>query len=114
MKRILSLIVISAVLACSTATFTSCSTMTREAAVYNTFKSTWIVSKTAYGAWCEKVVQGKVSADAEVEADNAWNKFRAVFTTSFKLANLNWDAPTDAQLIDAQNELLNLLRKLSI
>ena len=112
--KILSLICISAFLACSTITFTGCATTTREAVVYNTFKSTWIVSKTAYASWCERVVQGKVSADAEVEADNAWNKFRSVFSSSFKLANLNWNAPTDDQLVLAQNELLNLLRKLSL
>ena len=113
MKRILSLICVSTFLACSSTTFTGCATpQTREAVIFKSFKSTWIVSKTAYDVWCERVVQGKTTADAEVAADNAWNKFRAVFSSSFKLANLNWDAPTDAQLALAQDELLNLLRKL--
>jgi len=57
--------------------FTGCkSTPTTQAVVFNTFKSTWTVTKQAYSTWTERVVAGKVTPEAEAKADAAWNKDR--------------------------------------
>lgn len=92
---------------------TGCKSTPRAAVVYNTFKSSWTVSQAAYGVWCERVVQGKTTPEAEARADAAWNKYRAAFKVSFALSTSNWSAPTPATLDLAEKELLSLLTLLS-
>lgn len=89
------------------------SPQTTQAVVFNTFKTSWTVSKTAYDAWCERVVLGKVTTPREAQVDAAWNKYRLVFKTSFNLATANWSAPTPASLLAAQDELINVIRAFS-
>lgn len=92
---------------------TGCKGTPKETVIYNTFKSSWIVSKSAYDAWCEQVVLGKVTPEAEAKADAAWNKYRASFKVALALATTNWSAQTPASLDAAQKELLELLKLLS-
>lgn len=115
-RSFLPLLLIGFMLFASAPVFTGCTLLQntpKETLVYNTFKSSWTVAHTAYGVWCERVVQGKVSAEQEAAVDSAWNKYRAVFKVTFALANANWSAPTDASLADAEAQLTNLIRNFS-
>lgn len=91
-----------------------CSTVpqTREAIVFNTFKDTWTVAHSAYQAHCENVVRGHVSREKEAQVDAAWNKFRLVFKTTFRVAHQDWKLPAPATLAAAERELLTLIRTL--
>ena len=93
---------------------TGCSTVpeTREAIVFNTFKDTWTVAHSAYQAHCENVVRGKVSREKEAQVDAAWNNFRLVFKTTFRVAHQNWTLPAPDALSAAEMELLQLIRTL--
>jgi hypothetical protein len=70
-----------------------CSTTdTREAVTYHSLKDTWNVAHAAYGVFCERVVQGKVTKEQEAQADAAWNLFRSTFRTALVAAGQNWSA----------------------
>lgn len=86
---------------------------TQQTIVFNTFKTSWTVSKAAYDGWCERVVLGKVTADKEANVDAAWNKYRASFKVAFNIAIADWSAPTPSALTAAQTELINLIRSFS-
>jgi len=88
-------------------------TPTAQAKVYNTFLTSWTVSKAAYDAWVEGVVNGEVSKDKEAKVDAAWNKYRLVFKATFNLSVGNWQAPTPETLAAAEAELISLIRSLS-
>ncbi len=76
-----------------TVTFTGCAPQTQEAKSFNSFRDTWTVTHTAYQAYCERVAQGKVTAEQERVADLAWNEFRARFRAALVTASANWSAP---------------------
>lgn len=111
---VLQAICLSCLLALPVAFSPGCSTTpTVQAKVYNTFLTSWTVSKAAYDAWLEGVVRGEVSHDKEAKVDAAWNKYRLVFKASFNLAVGSWQAPSPATLDAAEKELLALIRSLS-
>ena len=106
MKKLAFLVGMVSMLLCSPVAFVSCSTTTstKEAVVFRTLKDTWTLTFNAYGAFCERIVQGKVSATDEVAADRAWNRFRATFKAALLIAkdNMSAPAPVDVQTTSGQ------------
>ena len=97
-------------------TFTGCKLFQNtpvETVKYYTFLDSWTLSKAAYDAWCERVVQGKISKADEASVDVAWNKYRTAFLSSLTVARQNWSAPTPANLAVIQRELLKLITTLT-
>lgn len=92
--------------------FTGCGTTTHEAVVFHTFQDTWAAAHAAYGGFCERVVQGKVSKEDEAKADAAWNRFREGFRVALKASSVNWSAATPAGIQQLANELLAIIRKI--
>lgn len=87
-----------------------CATATTSAAAkFRTFQDTWTVAHSAYAAWCERVVQGKVSKDQELAADRNWNRFRATFKTALTAAGQNWSAASPDNLNAASADLIKSL-----
>jgi len=82
-----------AILICAVAIsigFVGCQTSappTTEAVKFYTFKDTWTAVHSSYQAYCELVVQGKVSKADEAEVDKAWNQFRIGFKAAVMAAN---------------------------
>lgn len=110
----LCLIILWGGLVAAECTFTGCkNTTTKQATVFNTFKTSWTVSKTAYDGWCERVVLGKVTAEKEAQVDAVWNKYRAAFKFAFNTAMSDWSAVTPVQLTQLQIDLTTLIVTLS-
>lgn len=84
-----------------------------ETIVFNTFKDSWDLSKTAYDGWSERVVLGKVSQESSDKVDVVWNKYRAAFRSAIALARNDWSAATPESLRTIQFELLKLITTLS-
>lgn len=117
MKRFRS--VVLSVLLCATALpvalstvgLVGCSTTdTKEAIAYHSLKDTWNVAHAAYGAFCERVVQGKVTKDQEAQADLAWNAFRSTFRTALVAAGQNWSAAPPAEVKAGADKLTLTLK----
>jgi hypothetical protein len=85
-------------------------TTTQEAAVFRSFKDTWAVSHAAYGAFCERVVQGKVTAEQEAQADLMWNTFRSTFRTALVAAGRDWSAPPPTNVTALASQLTTTLK----
>jgi len=79
---------------------TGCATpeRTHEAVINDTFHTTYRAAKEAYLAYCDLVIQNKVSKEKEARADAAWNDFRDKFSAAFKLASNDWNALTPDQV----------------
>lgn len=94
-------------------TFTGCAvTRTTEAVVFDSFKTTYNASYSAYTSWLELVVKGKVSKADEARVDKAWNDFRDAFSIAFQTASQNWSAATPEQVQRLADNLITLIRKL--
>lgn len=89
---------------------TGCRTQTKEAAAYNSFRTTWDVTYAAYQAWCAKVVSGQVHPVRERQADLAWNLFRTTFRQSFVAASQNWNAPVSTNVLARKEHFLNTVK----
>lgn len=89
---------------------TGCRTQTKEAAAYNSFRTTWDVTYAAYQAWCAKVVSGEVSPARERQADLAWNLFRSTFRQSFVAASQNWNAPVSTNVVIRKEAFLEKIK----
>ena len=85
---------------------------THEAIVFNSFQSTWAIAHSTYQAYCELVVQGKVSAADQRDIDAAWNKFRSVFSFALRSASNNWSAASPSEVERIKDDLLILIRSL--
>ncbi len=85
---------------------------TWQATVYLSFADTWAVTSAAYDGYCELAVQGKVSAADQKDIDEAWNKFRAAISVSFKAASRDWSAVTPEDVRQLSNDLIILIRSL--
>jgi hypothetical protein len=115
LKAALALVMVLALPLAATVTFFGCAgcqsaTVTQEAATYRTFKDTWTVSHAAYGAFCERVVQGKVTAEQEAQADRMWEAFRSTFRTALVAAGRNWSAPPPTNVTALASELTETLK----
>lgn len=86
---------------------------TKEAIVFHSFRDSWDASRSAYRAWQELVVSGKISPTKEAAVDKAWNNYRATFRLAFDAATRNWDATTPQDVERLRVELLNLIRQYS-
>ena len=109
-KFALSLLLVG--LAVAPLTFSGCANNkpTPEAVAFLSFKSTWTATHAAYAQWCERVVQGKVTAAQEEQADNAWNLFRVTFRTALVEASGNMTAVPPDNLKAQANQVLALTR----
>ena len=85
---------------------------TKEAVVFRSFQSTWAIAHSAYQAYCELVVQGKVKAGDERDIDAAWNKFRSVFRVALVAASADWSAQTPGSVEALKDDLIILIRSL--
>lgn len=94
--------------------FVGCATTTKtkEAVVFDSFKSTYNAAYTAYTSYLELVVRGKVSRDQEVRADAAWNHFRAGFSVAFRAASQDWNAAAPDQVKALADKLITIIRAL--
>ena len=78
---------------------------------FTTYKDTWAIAHGAYQIHIERVVQGKVTAGREQQADLAWNQFRAAFKASLQAARMNWEAATPEPLQDKAIAFTTLLKE---
>jgi len=112
MKTLLLLIA----LAIAAPVFTGCGTtgqvQTTEARVFLTFKDTYAVARAAYEGFCLRVVQGKATKEAEAQADDAWNKFRAAFKVAFNAASSDWSKATPADVQALSDVLIKIIHSL--
>lgn len=90
--------------------FKSDTAPTKEAVAFRTFQDTWAISHAAYAAYCERVVQGKVTRADELNADRLWNRFRATFKTALVAASQNWNAPPPENVKSLSAELVATLK----
>lgn len=111
MKRIIALCLLACSMAITVPLFTQgCATQTKEAQTFQTFKTTWTTAHAAYAQWCERVVQGKVTAAQEEQADNAWSLFRATFKAALLAASGNMAAAPPVNLQASANRVLELTK----
>jgi len=87
-----------------------CATQTAEAKTFQTFKATWTTAHAAYAQWCERVVQGKVTAAQEEQADNAWNAFRGTFKAALLADRGNMAAAPTADVKAKADQVLALTK----
>ena len=89
--------------------------VTPEAKSFLTYKDTFDTARKAYDAFCEQVVQGKVSKANEARADAAWNSFRSAYKVAFVTSNAkDGDIPPEslrASLTNFTVLLTTLLKK---
>lgn len=109
--NLISLVLICVVLGIApVVVITGCRTQTREAAAYNSFRTTWDVTHAAYQAWCAQVVSGKVSPVREQQGDLAWNLFRSSFRRAFVAASSNWNSPVGTNVLSNKEAFLNSIK----
>jgi len=84
-----------------------------ETVVYFTIKDSWILTKSAYTQWSERVVLGKVSQEKSDRIDADWNHYRMVMQSAITLSRKDWSAPASDNLIVVQNELIKLITEFS-
>ncbi len=95
----------------TTAFVVGCSTVTtQEAKTYNSFRDAWAVTHAAYQSWCERAVQGKVTSEQEIQADKAWNAYRATFRAAFVAASQNWNAPVPPEIKTLSTQTTAMLK----
>lgn len=85
---------------------------TKEAVVFQSFQSTWAVAHSAYQAFAELDVQGKVAKRDAADIDAAWNKFRSVFRVALVAASADWSAQTPGSVEALKDDLIILIRSL--
>lgn len=114
-KRIGALVLTALFVSCTPAILTGCKTTdtTREARIYYSFRDTWIIGHTAYGAWCERIVDGKISKADERKVDKAWDDFRDAFKLALQLSNHQWGEASPDKVDRLRDDLINLIRRLS-
>ena len=95
------------------ALLSGCATTKAEAVVYFTIKDSWILTKSAYTQWSERVVLGKVSQEKSDRIDADWNHYRMVMQSAITLSRKDWSAPASDNLIVVQNELIKLITEFS-
>jgi hypothetical protein len=87
---------------------------TSEAIKFYAFQDTWTTAHAAYQGWCERVVQGQVSAADEREVDELWNKFRAAFKMALIASRQDWTAAAPDDLVKLKNDLIIIIRAASL
>lgn len=112
MKNIRLLLVVLFI-SCTPLYFTGCAVQrTQQAAVHDTFRSTYSLARQAYESYLELVVRGKVPKAKELQADRSWNEFRRGFSIAFKASSNNWNASSPAKVQALADEFINLIRSL--
>ena len=112
MKTIRLLLVVLFI-SCTPVVFTGCTTpRTQQAAVHDTFRSTYDTARTFYEGYLELVVRGKVPRQKEMQADRAWNDFRRGFSLAFKAASADWNSATPEKTKQLADEFIKLVRSL--
>ena len=111
--KTLRLLLVVLFISCTPAVFTGCTTpRTQQAAVHDSFKTTYNVARQAYESYLELVVKGKVPRQKEMQADRAWNEFRRGFSIAFKAASNDWNASSPAKVQALSEEFINFVRRL--
>lgn len=112
MKNLLSLALIAIALIFTQPGCGTPKNATHEAIVFNSFKTTYNTTRSAYEGYLVLVVQRKVSEEDEVKIDKAWNDYRAAFKLAFIAASQNWEAATPYQVQQLSSEFIKLVSRL--
>lgn len=109
MKRIVSLLM----LAVSLASFPLVTGMTcsqsQQRIAYNTLYSTGLAVNSAYAAYLDLVVQGKVNKESVPQVTKAYNDFQAAFSIAVTAAQMNLKAVAPQNVVDLANSVIGLI-----
>ena len=109
LTALLALFIVIGIHGCAT---TNSTPPTKEAVVFQSFQSTWAIAHSAYQAFAELDVQGKVAKGDAQDIDEAWNKFRSVFRVALVAASADWSAQTPGSVEALKDDLITLIRSL--
>ena len=85
---------------------------TKEAVVYNSFRTAWDVAFEAYKQAHKLDLQGKLPEGRIVQVNRKWVQFRNTHKLAFQAASKDWSTVAPADVLLLRDELLNLIKNL--